>query len=206
MHWLKDLVCSIKWKSVLTICSWQMCSQSPDVFAMRTARPSRAYTTLNKSYQKYIIIYINNFISILVYYIIYINILALRTARASRAYTTLKILAHDWKQTCELMCTLICSLSLIDNLKWVNVLLDYLSEILQDKNVSHIGVLVCCSDVNLDIFGFRTEPVSRLNSRMQIYLPVSYSSTSLRQVLKHVVLFLYLYLYLCFYFHFIHRI
>ena len=82
-------------KGVLTISYRQMCSQSPDVIAMRTARPSRAYTTLNKSYQKYIIIYINNFISILVYYIIYINILALRTARTSRAYTTLKILAHD---------------------------------------------------------------------------------------------------------------
>ena len=122
---------------------------------------------------------------------------------ANCAYTTLKILAHDWKQTCVLMCTFISSQSLLDRLKWVNVLLK-LSEILQDKNVRHIRVLVCCSDVNLDIFGFRTEPVSRLNSRMQIYLPVSYSSTSLRQVLKHLVLFLYLYLYLYFYFHFIH--
>ena len=93
----------MKWKSVLKICSWQMCSQSPDVFAMRTARPSRAYTTLNKSYQTYITIYINNiiliFFLILVYYIIYINIFALRTARPIRAYTKLKILAHDWKQT-----------------------------------------------------------------------------------------------------------
>ena len=86
------------------------------------------------------------------------------------------------------MCTFICSQSFFDHLKCVNVLLK-LSEILQDKNVRHIRVLVCCSDVNLDIFGFRTEPVSRLNSRMQIYLPVSYSSTSLRQV-KRLVLFL----------------
>ena len=91
------------------------------------------------------------------------------------------------------MCTFICSQSLFDHLKCVNVLLK-LSEILQDKNVRHIRVLVCCSDVNLDIFGFRTEPVSRLNRRMQIYLPVSYSSTSLRQVLKRLALFLYLYL------------
>ena len=115
------------------------------------------------------------------------------------AYCSAKSCVHctqdsgSWLKTdsCELMCTFICSQSLLDHLKWVNVLLK-LSEILQDKNVRHIWVLVCCSDVNLDIFGFRTEPVSRLNSRMQIYLPVSYSSTSLRQVLKRLVLFLYL--------------